>query len=100
MEKIGFGHVLGLRGAPRTRQNASGSDRGGGGAAAAAAPRRGRAAQGLPGRRLTYFSRWATPSRSSSSSASVPSIFSRENASISRPSMRLYSPFSHTTGTP
>src|SRR5260370_13992349 len=45
-------------------------------------------------------SRCATPSRSSSNSFSVPVIFSRENASISRPSTRLYSPFSHVTGTP
>ena len=50
--------------------------------------------------RPDYFSRSFTPSRSSSSSFSVKSRRSREKASISRPSTRLYSPFSVMTGTP
>ena len=37
-------------------------------------------------------SRWATPARSSSSSASVLSIAARLNSSIGRPWMRVYSP--------
>src|SRR5690606_29800914 len=45
-------------------------------------------------------SRWATPSRSSSSSARVLSIALRLNSSISRPCTRLYSPFWVVTGTP
>jgi hypothetical protein len=47
-----------------------------------------------------YFSRWATPARSSSSSLRVASIFARENSSISNPFTRSYLPLAHVTGTP
>src|SRR5690606_26142178 len=64
---------------------------------------RGRAHLGAPFRERPPVaggqSRWATPSRSSSSSARVRSIRSREKSSISRPSTRLYSPPSVITGT-
>ena len=45
-------------------------------------------------------SRCATPARSSSSSASVLSIAVRLKSSTGRPSMRVYSPLAHVTGTP
>src|SRR5690606_30003685 len=45
-------------------------------------------------------SRSLMPSRSSSSSFRVWSMRSRENASISRPSTRVYSPLDVVTGTP
>src|SRR3989344_2519999 len=53
----------------------------------------------LHGAHLVY-SRCLTPSCSPCSSASVMLMRSCENASISRPSTILYSPFSHVTGKP
>ena len=47
-----------------------------------------------------YGNRCLTPSRSSVSSLSVMAMRSFENASISRPSTILYSPFSVVTGKP